>query len=147
MNKKRTCGNCTKCCEGYLAGEALGYPFYLGKPCHFVSIGKGCTVYEKRPKDPCVEYTCDWIKNPEIPEWLKPETANVIIDTRTIEGHEYLNLSEAGSVVSSKVLNWFIQYIINKQLNGVWQVEGGKNWMGSPEFMSIMNIKGNNIKN
>jgi hypothetical protein len=135
---KRKCGSCTKCCEGYLSGEALGHSFYPGKPCHFIAIGQGCTVYAKRPQDPCVTYKCGWLTNLNIPEWLKPDAVNVIIDERQTEGHSYLNLREAGATVSSKVLNWFIQYVLQNQLNAVWQVEGGENWMGSTEFVKLL---------
>lgn len=136
--EQRKCGSCTKCCEGYLSGEALGYKFYKGRPCHFIAIGKGCTVYAKRPKDPCVSYKCLWLTDKSIPEWIKPELSNVIIDKREIEGHTYIKLFEAGSVISSKVLNWFIQYIIENNINAVWELEGGLNWLGSPEFNQIM---------
>lgn len=138
---KRKCGSCTKCCEGHLLGEALGYSFYPGKPCHYLAIGKGCTVYSQRPKEPCVSYTCGWITNSDIPEWLKPDAVNVIIDQRTLGKHTYLNLREAGSTVPSKVLNWFFQYILEKGYNAVWQVEGGINWIGSPEFVAEMKSK------
>lgn len=136
--ENRKCGSCTKCCEGYLIGEALGYKFYKGRPCHFIAIGKGCTVYAKRPKDPCVSYKCAWLTNEFIPEWIKPELSNVIIDNREIEGHSYIKLFEAGSTVSAKVLNWFIQYVIEKNINAVWELEGGLNWLGSPEFNQVM---------
>jgi hypothetical protein len=135
---KRECGTCTKCCEGYLTGEALGHTFFLGKPCHFVAIGKGCTVYAKRPKEPCVTYKCGWLTNEDIPEWMKPDAVNIIIDIRNIEGHSYLNLREAGSNLSASVLNWFIQYVLKNQLNAVWQVNGGENWMGSATFVKII---------
>jgi hypothetical protein len=135
---KRKCESCTKCCEGHFIGEALGHSFSIGKPCHFVAIGKGCTVYAKRPQDPCASYKCSWLTNLDIPEWLKPEISNVIIDQREIDGHSYMMLKEAGATMSSKALNWFIQYVLNNQLNAIWQVEGGDNWMGSPEFVNAV---------
>lgn len=135
---KRECGTCTKCCEGWLAGEALGHSFYLGKPCHFVVIGKGCSVYAKRPKDPCVSYKCSWIKNDDIPMWMKPSEINAIIDERVEKGISYLRISEAGSKLDSKVLTWLIQYALSKQINFVWQVDGGLNWIGSPELNALM---------
>jgi hypothetical protein len=135
MNK-RECGTCTKCCEGHLIGEAKGHKFYNGKPCHFISIDKGCSIYSERPEYPCVSYKCGWLLDLDIPEWLKPDAVNVIIDFREVEGHQYINLIEAGSTVSSKVLNWFIQYALNNQLNAVWQVEYGMNWIGSSEFIA-----------
>jgi uncharacterized cysteine cluster protein YcgN (CxxCxxCC family) len=136
--EKRTCGSCTKCCEGHLTGEALGHKFYQGRPCHFVSVGKGCSVYSKRPKDPCITYKCGWLTNLDIPEWLKPEATNVIIDFRNVDGHSFVNLIEAGSVVSSKILNWFIQYALNNKLNAAWSVEGGKNYIGTEAFIKAI---------
>lgn len=133
--KGRECGNCTKCCEGYLSGEALGYKFYQGRPCHFVSMGKGCTIYAKRPKDPCISYKCGWLTEETFPEWLKPDLINAIIDFRELNGHRYINLVEAGQVVSSKVLTWLFLYAVNNNLNVVWQVEGGLNYFGNKEFI------------
>jgi hypothetical protein len=138
---KRSCGTCTKCCEGHLTGEALGHTFYGGKPCHFIAIGTGCTVYEKRPKDPCISYKCAWLTNEDIPEWMKPSDINAIIDMRQIDGHQYLNLKEAGSPMQSRVLSWFFQYILKNGTNALWEVDGGSNWVGSPEFNAVMGNK------
>ena len=135
---KRECGTCTKCCEGYVNGEALGHSFHRGKPCHFVSIGKGCTVYAKRPKDPCVTFKCQWLENPDIPEWFKPSEIEAIVKHSEIQGIHYLSLIEAGKTLESRVLSWFIQYALNKRLNFVWQVEGELSWVGSPEFHQAM---------
>lgn len=139
---KRECGTCTKCCEGWLTGEALGYKFYQGKPCHFVAIGKGCAVYAKRPKDPCVSYKCAWLTNDAIPEWMKPSEINTIIDERIEEGIKYLSVNEAGSKLDSAVLTWIIEYALANQLNLLWTVNGGEHWIGSPEFNKFM-IKSN----
>lgn len=134
MDNKRTCGDCTKCCEGWLDGEALGYKFYQGKPCHFVSIGKGCTVYAKRPKDPCASYKCGWLLNTDIPEWMKPEQINAIISFKEVEKIPYVILVEAGETLDSKVLSWLFKYVLEHNFNFVWQIAGGINWIGSPEF-------------
>lgn len=135
---KRECGTCTKCCEGWLVGEALGYKFYQGKPCHFISIGKGCSVYAKRPKDPCVTYKCTWLINENIPEWMKPSEINAIIDERINDGIKYLSVSEAGSKLDSSVLTWIIEYALANQINLLWKVNNGSHWIGSPEFNSMM---------
>jgi hypothetical protein len=137
MNK-RSCGSCTKCCEGYLTGEAKGKSFYPGKPCHFIAIGKGCTIYAERPLNPCVTYKCGWLTNMDIPEWMKPSDVDAIIDERELHGMRYINLREAGSPVQARVLNWFFQYILATGKNAVWEVEGGLNWCGSPEFNFVM---------
>lgn len=135
---KRSCGTCTKCCEGYLTGEALGHTFYGGKPCHFIAIGKGCTVYEKRPKDPCVSYKCAWLTNEDIPEWMRPSDIDAIIDMRQIGEHQYLSLKEAGNPMQSRVLSWFFQYVLKTGMNAIWEVNGGLSWVGNPEFNSLM---------
>jgi hypothetical protein len=139
---KRSCGTCTKCCEGYLPGSAHGITFYPGKPCHFVSIGKGCSSYANRPEDPCKTYKCSWISNDQIPEWMRPEYINAIIDERTVEEIPYLNVKEAGSTLNAKVLTWLIQYAMSNNLNILWEVEGSKNTLGSSEFLNaIQNVR------
>lgn len=135
---KRLCGSCTKCCEGYLSGEAQGKKFYPGKPCHFIAIGKGCSIYAKRPVDPCVTYKCSWLTNLDVPEWMKPDDVNAILDEREVQGMRYLNLREAGTPMKARVLSWFFQHILETGKNAVWQVDGGLNWVGSPEFNSQM---------
>lgn len=138
---KRECGTCTKCCEGYLHGVAYDKPFFPGKPCHFVSIGKGCTIYASRPKDPCITYRCQWLINPEIPEWFKPNEINAIITKRTIEKDniEFYDLIEAGEKMKAEVLSWIIMYALNNSLNLRWVVDGGSHWIGSKEFIAAMN--------
>jgi hypothetical protein len=143
---KRACGTCTKCCEGYLAGEALGHTFFQGKPCHFIAIGKGCSVYAKRPKDPCQSYKCEWLTNVNIPEWMKPNDIDAIIDMRKIEGIEYLSIKEAGSPMQARVLSWIFQYALNNNLNIKWEIDGGINWVGSPDFIALMDLKNNSGK-
>lgn len=138
---KRSCGDCTKCCEGWLEGQALGQNFYPGRPCHFVAIGKGCSVYAKRPKEPCQLYKCGWIEDENIPEWMKPSEVDAIVDYRNINGIPYINIKEAGSVLSSKVLTWVIKYALTNKANLYWEVNGGKNWIGSPEFVKAIESK------
>jgi hypothetical protein len=132
---KRSCGDCTKCCEGWLQGEALGHKFYPGKPCHFIAIGKGCTVYAKRPKEPCQTYKCAWLIDEDIPEWMKPSDINTILTYREVNGIPYLHIKEAGSELSSKVLSWAFLYCLRKNMNLYWEINGGANYMGSKDFL------------
>ncbi len=132
---KRSCGDCTKCCEGWLSGEALGHTFYPGKPCHFIAIGKGCTVYAKRPKEPCQTYKCAWLADEDIPEWMKPSEINAIFTHKEVNGIPYLHLKEAGSELSSKVLSWAIVYCLSKGMNLYWEINGGPNYIGSTDFL------------
>ena len=135
---KRECGTCTKCCEGWLSGTALGHSFFPGKPCHFISIGKGCTVYPTRPKDPCVSYKCAWLTNLDIPEWIKPSEINAIIDEKKKDGIEYFLVHEAGETLDSKVLTWLIQHCLATSKNLVWKIDGVPYWIGSAEFNKKM---------
>lgn len=136
----RSCGDCTKCCEGYLTGSAHGKPFFPGRPCHFLTIGKGCTIYPKRPKDPCVNYACEWLANDEIPEWMKPNEINAIITKRKFKesGIEYWDLIEAGETLRANVLSWLIMYALEKGMNFRWMINGGQHWIGSQEFLEAM---------
>lgn len=135
---KRKCGTCTKCCEGFIVGQAHGKPFYPGKPCHFISIGEGCSSYANRPEDPCKTYNCLWLEDPDLPEWMKPDKINAIIDMRIVKGIPYIHVLEAGAVLSSKVLSWVIQYALSNSMNVCWEVERGKNLLGTQEFLQAM---------
>lgn len=111
---------------------------YKGKPCHFVSIGKGCSIYGKRPQDPCVVFKCGWLADEHIPEWMKPNEINAIIKMDKMNDIPYLAVIEAGEVLQSRVLSWLIQHALSHQLNFLWYINGGANWVGSPEFHQAM---------
>lgn len=135
----RSCRDCTKCCEGFLSGSAKGHDFYAGRPCHFVQIGKGCSIYPERPADPCVAYQCMWRRSDELPEWMKPSDVHAIVDERvTDSGIGYLNIVEAGARLDVRVLSWMFQYALREGRNMLWQLDGGKQWIGSPEFVAEM---------
>ena len=135
---KRSCGSCTKCCEGHLLGEVKGKPFFKGNPCHFLSIGTGCTIYGERPKDPCVVFKCGWLSSDEVPEWMKPDQINTIINFSFIKNIPYVELIESGSALRADVLTWFFNYAMKNNLNLKWQVNGGYHWVGTTEFSEEM---------
>lgn len=135
----RSCDGCTKCCEGFLSGEAEGKTFYPGKPCHFVALGTGCAIYAKRPKDPCVSYVCAWRSGDELPVWMKPSEVDAIVDRRaTNDGSAYLYVHEAGRRLDSRVLSWMIEYALATGQNLTWELDGGKHWVGTPAFVAEM---------
>jgi hypothetical protein len=47
--------------------------------------------------------------------------------------------------MQSRVLSWFFQYILKNGTNALWEVDGGSNWAGSPEFNHLMAQK--NLRN
>lgn len=66
---------------------------------------------------------------------MKPSEINAILDYQEMpDGTPYLRVKEAGEVLSSKVLTWVITYCLGKNINLYWEIEGGSNWIGSPEF-------------
>jgi hypothetical protein len=134
----RSCGDCTKCCEGYLTGEANGKTFFPGKPCHFVTIGKGCTIYKDRPKDPCVNFKCSWLVDESLPEWFKPSESGIIITVKKINGISYVEVIEAGQTLQANMLSWLIMYALNNNLNLFWTIQGGAHWIGNADFLEAM---------
>ena len=134
----RNCNGCTACCDGWLTGEAHGRGFWPGRKCHFVSES-GCTIYEQRPEDPCQTFKCEWLINPNFPEWLKPSLSKVIFVGRSIGGINYVSAHEAGSKMDSEVLSWFVMAHINKHLpNIAYKINGGNNYIGTPEFFAAI---------
>lgn len=134
----RTCGTCTKCCDGTLSGEINGYPMYLGRPCHFLKIGQGCTIYSDRPQEPCRRYECAWISDTEIPDFMKPEVSNCILDYRVHNGIRYLRLVESDKPYTAEILSWCIEYAKSKNLNFEWTVAGKSYWIGDAGFFESM---------
>jgi hypothetical protein len=139
----RSCDGCTKCCEGYLAGDIRGHwmgiaPDGANKPCFFLEIGKGCKEYKKRPVDPCRTFKCDYLTNLEMPESFKPSRANAIFTTRTVKGIEYIQLIEAGRKLDSEVLSWAISYALANNLNFAWRVLENIFWIGDESFNKMM---------
>src|SRR6267154_5178884 len=69
---RRACGTCTACCDGWVVGTIRGHEMKPGQPCHF--RGEGCcTIYERRPVDPCRNFVCGWLQEESpFPEEFKP---------------------------------------------------------------------------
>lgn len=136
----RSCDGCTKCCDGWLAGEVNGHEFYPGRPCHY-STSDGCSIYASRPTDPCVKYTCLWKSSDEVPGWMKPSDISLIADERKTDGGiPYVSLHEAGSQVDSRVLTWWFEWALSKGANLMWEVHGGKHYIGTPDFVAEMDV-------
>ncbi len=71
----RSCGSCSMCCK-------IARIDYFQKPpgqwCPHCNIGKGCGMYETRPKV-CRTFFCHWMQNPNLgPEW-KPDKAKMYL--------------------------------------------------------------------
>jgi hypothetical protein len=134
----RTCGDCTRCCEGWLAGDIRGHKMYPGKNCYFLEIGKGCKEYEDRPQHPCKNFECEWLINERVPLALKPSVVGSIFVKKDINSIEYLLLVEAGRKMDSDVLSWGISYCLSNNINFCWHVSDKIFWIGSEDFDAEM---------
>jgi hypothetical protein len=80
------CGSCTACCRVYAIPE-LSKP--AGKWCDHCAIGKGCKIYETRPKL-CVDFKCLWLQSQErdnprerLGAELRPDRCKVVFSPTT----------------------------------------------------------------
>jgi hypothetical protein len=118
----RQCETCTKCCDGTLSGNINGHEMGFGKPCYYLTVGKGCNIYEKRPQDPCKRYECAWISDENIPDFMKPENSNCILDYKEENKIKYLRLTESTIPYTAEVLSWCINYAQSNNLNFAWSI-------------------------
>lgn len=94
---------------------------YLGRPCHFLKIGQGCTIYSDRPQEPCRRYECAWISDTDIPDFMKPEISNCVLDYKEDDnGVRYLRLVESETPYTEEVLDWCKNYAKEKNIDFVW---------------------------
>lgn len=130
---KRECGSCTKCCDGWLIGEAHGHKFWPSKPCHFKATNK-CAIYESRPEKPCKTYNCQWLMDDAIPYWMKPNEINAIITNREVKGIKYFDIQEAGEKLRVEVLNWIVMFALSRNVNIQYRIDSFPNRIGTKEF-------------
>lgn len=131
----KPCGTCTKCCEGWLEADIKGHRMYPGKPCHFVEIGKGCTIYKDRPRNPCQMFSCSWRLIQEMPEIYKPENSNVIMYW---DNMGYWIIANAPDDPSEDFLSWAIDYAERKKQNITWKINKKSYWYGNKDFCKDM---------
>ena len=133
----KSCGTCTRCCEGWFSADIKGHKMDLGKPCYFIEIGKGCTIYNDRPQDPCKNFLCGWMLIDEMPDEFKPENSGVIMHWRK-EG--YWVLTKAPNNPSHNLLSWAIFYAKSKEQNIVWYTNDRGWWLGDDDFCKKMEV-------
>ena len=133
---KRECDGCTKCCEGWLAGEVHGHNMFKGRPCFY--FNKNCTIYEDRPDHPCKSFKCSWLSEEKVfPVWMKPDSINAIITRQKFNDIFYYEVTETGVTLEARTLSWLIQWAISTETNLLYRIDGGLNRIGSTEFLSL----------
>ncbi len=115
---KRACQPCTACCDGWVRINVFDTPVLPGKPCphsagSLTTGGGGCKIYAERPLDPCVNFSCGWVREQSVlPEWMQPHLAKVIVlpawtDWRTFPVDLALPV---GARIPEKSLKWLKTY-------------------------------------
>jgi len=147
IQSNRTCGECTKCCEGYLYADVKikDQVFEMGPaPCPILEIGKGCTDYENRPQSPCRGFQCEWLRQPDVyPEEMRPDKVLAIFSLQETQGAPYLRITEAGGRLDAQVLSFGIKLALYNKLNVYWDIEGNIHWFGNKDFVTVMNAEKN----
>lgn len=118
----RECGTCTACCEGSIGGNIYGKEL-LGAPCRFVTIGKGCNIYENRPNK-CRNFFCAWILDENLPDEFKPEINGVIPTIVKQEGIEYIKFIEGRGELSAAKKNYLVEWSKEHNKNVGWNKNG-----------------------
>lgn len=112
----KNCGECTKCCEGWLHAKVKGNTLSPGNPCIFLKMGPeqyGCSIYDDRPIKPCRIFNCLWVLE-DMPDHLKPSVSGVIATQNKIDGHYYIFLVNAPNYPSSDLIEWcYVKYVHN----------------------------------
>ena len=137
----RKCGVCVTCCGGWVAGNMLGHEVKPGSPCPFV-CETGCSVYERRPTNPCKNFVCGWLL-PEspFPEDFRPDKVGVIIVRIAWRARPAYILVSAGRDPEEPMLEWMRGY--SMQTGGpFFYAQGGERLgFGPMEFQQEMLAK------
>lgn len=141
--KSRECGECTACCEGWLHADVkLGNTEYKVRPgnqCPMI-VDHKCSIHDSdlRPLHPCRDYSCVWLDNKDIPDYMRPDKCGVILTEKTLNNISYIQMVETGKKVDSTILAQVIQYSFMNGKNIEFVVDGNTFHLGSTEFMNLV---------
>lgn len=139
----RNCGECTACCEGWLFADVkikdVEYKVRPGNQCPMI-INHSCSIHDTdlRPVHPCRDYSCIWLDNKEIPDFMRPDKCGVILTNKVFNDVPYIQMVETGKKVDSTILAQVIQYTFYNNKNLEYVVDGNTYHIGSPEFISLV---------
>ncbi len=116
----RSCQPCTACCDGWVRIDVFDTPVLTGRPCPHSGGpatkrggGGGCKIYATRPVDPCVNFSCGWVRSgSHLPDWMKPHEAKVIVLPEWTTWRTFpVDLAlPVGARVPHKALKWLQEY-------------------------------------
>lgn len=112
---ERSCGECRKCCEGWLVGRVsepgvVDHELKIGAPCPHSST-RGCGIYQHRPEQPCRSFVCGWLLPASpFPEQFKPDRLGVIVVPIQWREQRAWILVSAGKTPNDELLAWMREY-------------------------------------
>ena len=139
----RECGECTACCQGWLADEELD--MYAGKACAHCR-SEGCAIYENRPEDPCRTFKCAWLQDQEaFPEEMRPDRCGaIVLSARYWKEWNVMRAMPVGPVIPEDTLEWLRLHTKSRDVplifyerglvDGVYTQADRQRAYGSPEF-------------
>lgn len=72
----RQCGDCQLCCKLVPVKEL---DKSAGERCRHQRVGKGCTIYDRRPRN-CRIWSCRWLIGEDTADLRRPDRAHYVID-------------------------------------------------------------------
>jgi len=137
----RECGECTRCCDGWVEGEIGGHRMHPGQACHFLDAG-ACTIYDQRPQSPCRSFVCAWLMpGSPLPEHFRPDRIGVIVVPTRWRGAPAFILVPAGNDPDPAMLDWLRGYAQTARLPFFYSQRGERYGFGPPEFQLEMAAK------
>jgi len=146
FGKNKTCGTCTKCCEGWLTFTVDSTRIYPGNPCIFLKQNNGCTRYDTRPNYPCKTFNCVWLDIKNIPDKWKPENCGVIMKFNAIHDIKYVEFIQAPSLPSKEMIDWAKNYFKKNKINFLYVNENGVHPYGEKIFIKHVRDHKENFK-
>jgi SEC-C motif-containing protein len=138
---ERECGTCTACCDGWVKGTIEGHEMSPGRPCFF--RGQGCcTIYDRRPVDPCRNFVCGWLQaESPFPEEFRPDKLGVlIIPVRWRDQPAYV-LRSAGRDPDEALLSWMRELSVRTARPFIYEQRGERFGFGPRDFQVEMLAK------
>lgn len=138
LHATRSCGTCTRCCDGWLEGEVRGHRMFPGQRCHFVA-DSGCTIYADRPHSPCRSFVCGWMQPAStLPDDWRPDRIGVIVVDIQWRGAPARILVSAGNDPGEPVLEGLRANAQATRTPFFYEQGGERYGYGPPDFQHEM---------
>ena len=109
-----------------------------GVACFFKGDGC-CTIYERRPQEPCRNFVCGWLQ-PEspFPDDFRPDRVGVMVIPIKWRGIPAYILRSAGRDPDEAMLEWMRAFSLRTQRPFFYEQGGERYGFGPPEFQGEM---------